>query len=653
MKPLIALLYLLLAPCAIVSAQVGHPYATGLNDNGQLGDGTILNRNTFQPTAPLKNIIQLASGVMHSLALDKDGNVWAWGGNSAGQLGIGTQDPVKTPTRVVGLSNVIYITAGYYHSLAVKSDGTVWAWGANESKQLGDGTKINRYTPVQALYITDAVQVSAGISHSMALGAQGGVRSWGANSHGQGGDIGPLGKDNNVQISAGAASCSRLMATGFVYQWGKNCSSGWDGSTVQDGGGIVSYEGPIGEHLQFSGVVAIARGKYHTLAIKSDGTVWNWSDDGAWQPRQITSIPNAVGIYGGSKFSFFVQADGTVWGHGSNKKGQLGSGDNVDHQTLFPIQGLSSPTIFGAGIDHSLCVQAAVLNTKVTVSKITALYGSITLSATLKSSLFNSSVINVPVTFAIDGVAVGTAYTWANGKATLSVPNAANYGVGTYTVTATFNGDLLHYASTNSAILTVKQSPTTLSMSSVSGRPGDTKNIKATLKRKSDNALLSGNTITFQIDGSIVGTATTDGTGAATLPYKVSEIYAVGAHTLTADYAGYTNQAASTAKATLTINQSPTKISSSSLSGKVGTIVTLKAKLTRQTDKSLLTGKTVRFQIDGVDIGTALTDGVNTTTLPYTIPSTLTAGKHTITVAFDGDTFYLTSSDSNATLTVK
>lgn len=55
--------------------------------------------------------------------------VWAWGANYYGQLGDGAWIIRLTPVQVIGLSNVVAIAAGEYHSLAVKGDGSVWAWG--------------------------------------------------------------------------------------------------------------------------------------------------------------------------------------------------------------------------------------------------------------------------------------------------------------------------------------------------------------------------------------------------------------------------------------------------------------------------------------------------------------------------------------------
>ena len=66
----------------------------------------------------LNNVVQVAAGVYHSLALKGDGIVVAWGRNSDGQT-----------TIPAGLNNVAQISAGGYHSLALKDDGTVVAWG--------------------------------------------------------------------------------------------------------------------------------------------------------------------------------------------------------------------------------------------------------------------------------------------------------------------------------------------------------------------------------------------------------------------------------------------------------------------------------------------------------------------------------------------
>ena len=64
----------------------------------------------------LSNVVAVAAGGLHSLALKNDGTVAAWGYDSV--------YPAKLPA---GLSNIVAIAGGWSHSLALKSDSTVIA----------------------------------------------------------------------------------------------------------------------------------------------------------------------------------------------------------------------------------------------------------------------------------------------------------------------------------------------------------------------------------------------------------------------------------------------------------------------------------------------------------------------------------------------
>jgi hypothetical protein len=106
----------------------------------------------------VSDVIDVAAGAGHTVALKKDGTVWAWGDNDYGELGDGTQTLREAPVQVKGedgvgyLTGVIAVEAGETHVMALKGDGTVWAWGKNLSGQLGNGTAgefENKSTPVQ------------------------------------------------------------------------------------------------------------------------------------------------------------------------------------------------------------------------------------------------------------------------------------------------------------------------------------------------------------------------------------------------------------------------------------------------------------------------------------------------------------------------
>ncbi len=123
-------------------------------------------RNFFNPEPSrvpgLVNIVKIAAGKSHSVALDKNGAVWAWGNSSRGLLGIPSRFSLDTlasgetfkvgsyvtePVQVPGIEQIVDIAAAGYHTIALKRDGTVWAWGWNRTGQLGPREYKNRQAP--------------------------------------------------------------------------------------------------------------------------------------------------------------------------------------------------------------------------------------------------------------------------------------------------------------------------------------------------------------------------------------------------------------------------------------------------------------------------------------------------------------------------
>ncbi|MGE5701132.1 MAG: RCC1 domain-containing protein, partial [Clostridia bacterium] len=99
-----------------------------------------------------------------------------------------------------------------------------------------------------------------------------------------------------------------------------------------------------------SGIMQIAAGNYHTLVLKSDGTVWGWGGnlggelgDGtaADHPEmsQVQGLTNVIAIATGDSSSLALKSDHTVWTWGANRFGQLGDGTIVDHKTPVQVKG--------------------------------------------------------------------------------------------------------------------------------------------------------------------------------------------------------------------------------------------------------------------------------------------------------------------------
>jgi hypothetical protein len=100
-------------------------------------------------------MVMIEAGDRYTVALKSDGTVWAWGSNTAGQLGDGTTTRRTAPVQVKGsggtgtLSDIVAVAAGGLHTIALKTDGTVWTWGYNGEGQLGDGSTTNQTAPIQ------------------------------------------------------------------------------------------------------------------------------------------------------------------------------------------------------------------------------------------------------------------------------------------------------------------------------------------------------------------------------------------------------------------------------------------------------------------------------------------------------------------------
>ena len=185
--------------------------AWGRNNAGQLGDGTSVNRNTPTPVAGLTNVIAIAAGTEHSLALRSDGSVWAWGSNVNGKLGDGTTVNRLTPTATLLTSGITAIAAGNMNSVALRNDSVALSWGINETGQLGSGSLSPGFRPQPApvIDLSNVVAISFGsgaLGHGLAVLADGTVWAWGDNMMGTDNSgiprFGKLGNGSSAPFSA-------------------------------------------------------------------------------------------------------------------------------------------------------------------------------------------------------------------------------------------------------------------------------------------------------------------------------------------------------------------------------------------------------------------------------------------------------------------
>ena len=136
----------------------GYVYGFGLDNNGQLGFNLTSGQwhnyaNIPKLIASLKNIVDVTSGEMHSMALMTNGHVYSFGNNTYGQLGLGNDKSTNKPILIDDLIGIIQISAGEYHSMVLMNDGRVYVFGSNNKGQLGLGDIKNRYNPIMVMSI--------------------------------------------------------------------------------------------------------------------------------------------------------------------------------------------------------------------------------------------------------------------------------------------------------------------------------------------------------------------------------------------------------------------------------------------------------------------------------------------------------------------
>jgi len=141
-----------------IDEQFGNVWGWGQNSSGQIGTGATSTTPVLNPTAVsgVFAATRISAGHAFSLVIMGNGIVKAWGLNASGQLGHGAPGGTSgTPVGAVGLQDVIAIAAGYHHALAVRPGCPVWTWGNNSQGQLGTGTYVTTPTssPVTTLVL--------------------------------------------------------------------------------------------------------------------------------------------------------------------------------------------------------------------------------------------------------------------------------------------------------------------------------------------------------------------------------------------------------------------------------------------------------------------------------------------------------------------
>ena len=124
--------------CLVIMMLIANAFPVIGSDGGNLQNLATDNSIQYGLSAAIRNdveslqemglngtIMQVATGNSFTLMLTSRGTVWAMGMNTMGQLGQGFVSQNEMMVQVYGLTDVVYIAAGNAHGIALKEDGTV------------------------------------------------------------------------------------------------------------------------------------------------------------------------------------------------------------------------------------------------------------------------------------------------------------------------------------------------------------------------------------------------------------------------------------------------------------------------------------------------------------------------------------------------
>jgi alpha-tubulin suppressor-like RCC1 family protein len=171
-----------------------------------------------------------------------------------------------------------------------------------------------------------------------------------------------------VQVAAGNDQSLALTSDGSVWEWG----------AVNLGSGTFHVSTVPEQVPGLTGMTKVATHDGEDLALRSDGTVWAWGDnasgdlgDGTTVPRdtpvQVSGLTGVTQIAAGGSFGLALRSNGTVWSWGFNGDGELGNGTTDDSSVPVQVKGLSQVTKIAAGQTDSMAVATRGITTLTSV----------------------------------------------------------------------------------------------------------------------------------------------------------------------------------------------------------------------------------------------------------------------------------------------
>lgn len=253
--------------------------------------------------------------------------------------------------------------------------GSLWVWGYGAIGQLGNNSTTDRSSPVQTISGgTNWRQVAGGSSHTAAIKTDGTLWSWGQGGDGSLGDNTAISKSSPVQtVSAGTnwqqLECGSdhtiaIKTDGTLWLWGRNIY-GELGTNDR-----TSRSSPVQTVSSGTNWKQVVGGNLFTAAIKTDGTLWMWgynnygqlgTNDRTHRSSPVQTVSGGTNwklVSTGDYYTAAIKTDGSLWSWGRNTYSELGTNNTTNRSS--PVQTVSGGTDWkqvSAGRRHTAAIK--------------------------------------------------------------------------------------------------------------------------------------------------------------------------------------------------------------------------------------------------------------------------------------------------------
>ena len=375
----------------------GEAYCWGLNNVGQLGDGSNTTRAAPVRVAGGLTFASISAAGTTTCGLTPSGMAYCWGPNTFGQLGNGSTTGSNVPTAVAGGLSFRMVTVGERHTCGLTTGGAAYCWGDNSSSQVGSTTAQTcafgganvacSQTPMPVSGGLNFTSINAGGFHTCGLTTAGDAYCWGWNTYRQLGNDGaasssltPVAVGGGLRFSSlagGSVSTCALTSEGVAYCWGTN-SAGQLGT-----GSFTTSSTPVrmAGAVTFSSLSMSRENSVfaHGCGVGRDGSVHCWGANQAYQLGTMGGVPCAPAdlaitcrstptpVSGGLRFAAVanglehvcgVTDSGDTYCWGNEESGVLGNGSTGSVAAPVRVSGSSSYTDISASKGDHTCALA-------------------------------------------------------------------------------------------------------------------------------------------------------------------------------------------------------------------------------------------------------------------------------------------------------